>query len=30
LESAVMIVRGIDFQNKNGGLKIFTSLQEIV
>ncbi len=30
LESAVMITRGIDFQNENGGLKIFTSLQEIV
>ena len=30
LESAVMIVRGINFQNENGGLKIFKSLQEIV
>ena len=30
LESAVMIVEGVDFQNENGGLKIFTSLQEIV
>jgi carbamoyl-phosphate synthase large subunit len=30
LESAVMIASGIDFQNENGGLKIFTSLQEIV
>ena len=29
LESAVMIVEGIDFQNENDGLSIFSSLQEI-
>jgi hypothetical protein len=30
LESAVMIVEGIDFQNENCGLKIFKSLQKLV
>jgi len=29
LESAVMIASGIDFQNENGGLSIFSSLQNL-